>query len=1170
MWIAGGLVLLLGVAYFVVTSGGFIKSFVLPKVATAINADLSVGDLQLRPFSQVVLRDVKFTPKGAETLLTAGEMRARYSLMSIIGGKIAVEEVSIANPTITLIEKADGTSNLDPLLKSTKPAEKKETKPAAKPAAPPTLDIKSVKLSNATVRQTKQLKSGGSDVLELTGVNLTASDIRNGQAGKLDLSAAIGVAKAAQGQAGASSLAAKLAGAFIFSLTADLMPSSLKGETTLTVDKATGDFADAALLNAKLEAEASPTEIRQLTVRFSKADVSLGELRVSGPFDASKREGKLKVELAGVDRKLLNIVGAASGLDFGTTTVSAATDVELAKAGALISAAGRLELARFQVTRESQTTPTLDLKCDYGVVVDNAAKSAQLKSLALAGTQNQRTLLAAALAAPMTIAWGNTADAVGDSSLTLTVNALDLADWKPFLGGVAPAGTLNVQGKLLSKQAGKLLEFDATASGENLVVLAGTNRYAGLKFNVEAKGQASDMKQLKLPAWRAQLAQNGQQVLSAEGAGACDTVAKTADANAIVLVALPSLLTMLALPDVAASGGAVELQAQVTHKDKTDGVTGKLLLVGFTGEAGATKLNDFGLETGFDFSKTGDKAHIRKAAGKVTSRGQPGGEFEMAGNYDLASKAGDVALKLAGFNQSGLAPFLASALGDKKLVSVAVNSTISASLAANGDASAKADLQVANLVVSDPQGALPATPLEARFQADASVAKQVAQVRQLQLSLTPTDRAKNQLGLTGSVDFSKSNAITGDLKLAAESLDFTRYYDLFAGNTNATAAKSSSPAGAPATDPTREPDAVKLPFQNFTFDASIGRLFLREVAISNLLATLKLDGGHVVVKPCHLTLNGAPVSATVDADLGVPGFKYDVAFNADKVPLAPLVNSFVPDRKGQMGGTTTANAQLKGAGVTGAGLQKNLNGQFSLLCTNMNLSIADARSPLVNSIINIVVGIPELLRNPAAGLGTVLGSLTGQRTKSGWADELTARPIDVIAARGNAAGGQLALQQAELRSAAFQAQAAGNVTFAPILTNSVLSFPVHVALGRPYAEKIGLVTASTPTNLAYIALPEFVRMKGTLGEPKPDINKLALVALAAQTSGGLVKQVGGAGGEKTANILSAVGGLLGGGTQPAATAPSQPAAATNATPTNAPQPQPINLLDLFGQPKKKK
>ena len=86
--------------------------------------------------------------------------------------------------------------------------------------------------------------------------------------------------------------------------------------------------------------------------------------------------------------------------------------------------------------------------------------------------------------------------------------------------------------------------------------------------------------------------------------------------------------------------------------------------------------------------------------------------------------------------------------------------------------------------------------------------------------------------------------------------------------------------------------------------------------------TTKIDGGHVVMKPFQLVLNGAPVNATADLDLGVPGYKYDVGFNAQGIPLAPLVDTFQPARAGQMGGTLNANAQIGGAGITGASLQK--------------------------------------------------------------------------------------------------------------------------------------------------------------------------------------------------------------------------------------------------------
>src|SRR4051812_24909097 len=107
-----GLLLLLVVVYFVGTSSAFLKGVILPKVSKSMNATVTVSDASISPFSQVVLRDLKVQTTGPEPLVTATEVRARYSLFSIIGGKIKVEGVTLASPTVQIIENPDGTSNL--------------------------------------------------------------------------------------------------------------------------------------------------------------------------------------------------------------------------------------------------------------------------------------------------------------------------------------------------------------------------------------------------------------------------------------------------------------------------------------------------------------------------------------------------------------------------------------------------------------------------------------------------------------------------------------------------------------------------------------------------------------------------------------------------------------------------------------------------------------------------------------------------------------------------------------------------------------------------------------------------------------------------------------------------------------------------------------------------
>lgn len=392
------------------------------------------------------------------------------------------------------------------------------------------------------------------------------------------------------------------------------------------------------------------------------------------------------------------------------------------------------------------------------------------------------------------------------------------------------------------------------------------------------------------------------------------------------------------------------------------------------------------------------------------------------------------------------------------------------------------------------------------------------------------------------------------LKLTSDALDVTPYYELFMGSPSSSATKSTpKPATAPDTE--KEPEATILPFRNFKFDANLGRVLLREIAISNLLATAQLDGGKVSVTPLECSLNGAPVKGSLDLNLGVPGFQYEFTFDASQIPMAPLVNSYQPERKGQIAGTATATARLKGAGVTGENLQKNLTGQFDLVATNLNLALGNVHTPVIKSVINIVAGIPNAIRNPTAAVGNLLGNLFGAKSDGGGVmDEFMKSPVNAIVAHGTAGDGKIELKQAFVESTTFRGEATGAIDIAKVLTNSVLRFPVTVSLGKAVSDKLGLTPSDTPTNAVYVPLPGFVKMKGTLGLPKPDVNYLVIAKLALKSGGGILGNTGGAATEKVGGALGAVESLLGG-------KQSAPSSDTNAIPTtNAPAATPANDL----------
>ena len=1159
--ILGVLVVLVVIAYFVVTSSGFFKGVILPRVSQAVGATITVDDASISPFSQVVLTGLKVQTTGEKPLLTAKEVRARYRLWAIIHGRVSVDEVAIVSPVINVVNKADGTSNLDPLRKkfaeekSAREKTSKEKKPSAA-SRPLQVDVKKISITHVALRSVQEYAGGKSDFAEISDLNLSIAGIKNGQTAKLTLSANGSLARNPPDAKQAGLLEAVLNGDFSFALTDDLKPASLTGGLQLNISKATGAMADLAALTASMQSEVTPTEIKQLALRFQRGGVKLGEVFVSGPFNLAKSEGRFSVEARSIDRQVLNLAGAATGIDFGTTTLNSTNQIELANAGQAITAAGRFDVGKFQVTRSGQTTPTLDLNANYQVTVDLNTKTGLLHSLTVNGEQNRAQLLHAELTSPMNFAWGETSVSMGDSALNVALNNLNLADWKTFVGDLFSSGIVNANVKLLTQKGDKKLTFDLTSAIENLSASAGGNKISQAGVSLTTHGQALDFKQFQFDTYQLQITRQKQSVLSLSGSGSYNLTNQTADLQVDLQADLPHLLAAFPQPDASAQSGTVRLKAHVTQKQNTQTVNGNLVLADFTGAFGNNTFRSYGSDVSLDLAKDNQLIQLRQVAGKLSQSGNAGGGFNVSGQYDVAHQSGQFTVKLDGLNENAVRPFLEPLLADKKLVSVSINATASAQYNPQGASSVKADLQVANLQVNDPKGQLPATPLAAKLQLDTSLEKQVANVRQFQITLTPTSRGKNEVQLSGRVDMSRTNAIQGTLKLLADSLDLTSYYDLFAGPSKTPVGNQAStptPSSTPA-QPETEPAAIILPFQKFVAEVNIGRLYLHEVEITNFQTTVKLDGGRVQLNPFKLWLNGAPVTANVDLDRSMPGYQYDVTLNADNVPLAPLVNTFQPDRKGQIGGTTTVRGQIKGAGVTGASLQKNLTGQFEVTSTNMNLAVINVRNRLLTTTINAIVAIPDLIRNPASTVTDLLGGALSGRPNNGFTGKLSSAPINVIELRGTAGNGIVNMQRTLVQSSAFQAEAPGTVTLAAVLNDSRINFPVTVSLERSLAEELNLLPANTPTNAVYAQLPKFLTITGTIGNSKPKTDALALAAVAIKAGTGVVN-----------SILNAVNGV---------TTNTAPNSSTNKPSKQEKQQQQINeginlLQDLLAPPKKK-
>jgi type II secretion system protein N len=953
LFVLCALLVLVVIAWFVVTSGAFFKGVVLPRASQAVGAQITAGDVSLSPFSQVTLTQLKVAGAGGAPILEAAEVRLRYNLMSIIHGNIKVDEVTLDSPSINVVENSDGTRNIDSLLKSNKPASPSAT-PASSTSKTPQVEIRNITVKNASLHYVKHNSSGGDQVVELSGINVGLDQLINGQNSKFNFAAAGKISGPPD-----NLLEGKCDAEVSMGLGPDLMPRTLTLKANQQVLKAQGAYQTYAGFRSALSGEMTPTEVKGITESFYRNDQLLGEVKLSGPLDLSKKEGHLTLAAGPFNRDLLNFLGGAKGLDFGSTTLSANGDLSLKNGGTLAQIKAQLGVTNLSMSKPGQTMPSINFEAACDITADLKNNTAQVQTLTLDGQQAQRRLIHGDLTKPMTVAWGGNAAAPGDSTFEVVVSDFDLTQWRALIGDSISAGTVNLHFTLASTQGGKTLDAGLTTS------------IAGLAAGSAATGIRQ---------------------------GALD----------------------------------VKLDAQVTDLKK--------------------------------FALSGCKLSL-------TEQGQPALQVDASATYDGA------AFTL----QSRVEAVLARLIG-------------------KGSTS----------------------PLKLGIDVAGSFSKQVFDLNKASVSLPSTSRAaKNELQLSGQLDLSKATVTEGRLDVKADTLDTTPLYDAITGQTSQSTTAPAQTASGP--DENKEPDAVKLPVK-FNADVNIAQAWLREISAQNCRISLKVSDNKIVLDPFSVTVNGGTAGGTASVDLGTKGYVYATDLTVSKVPLEPLANSFSPENAGKYKGDILAIAKINGAGVTGVSLKKTLTGQAGFTFTNADIQLTGPKMKKVVQPIALLLGLSEV------------------------AD----KPLNWVDAKVDMGGGNITVSRCVVESPAFEGTLQGAIPISDTLSNSPLNLPLHLALRNSLAKKIGMTSTNTASGSDYTPMKDFVTVKGTLGQPHSDVDKMAIGGLLLNTGVGMVEKLGGKVGEGASGVISGLGGLLN---------RSKQAPSTNQPATNSPAKS--NPLDLF-------
>lgn len=706
--IGGGVVLALVACYFIIGSSAFLKGFVLPKVNRALEMEVSADSISLSLFSQCSIRGLKVRVPGAEPLVEAQEAVVRYQLFSLLKGHINAQEVKLVSPVFKIIQTADGKNNLPP----TKPAAASGSQAATKPL----VSLKNINVSQGRFLQQIASPDGSQQKVEISGLNLTIDRIENGQPGKITIDA---LAKIDQTQPLPGKLStnhtveAKLSGSLDLKLANDLLPwqHNLSGSLRLEIGQAKGAWSHLASAAVRLDCQVTPTQLNQLALRFERQNENWGGLSLSGPLDLVKQEASLKLEIGGIDRRVLNFIGGPYGLDFASTSLNSTNTLDIRKQGKSLWVRGRLAASPLSLQRQGLSSPKLNLGVDYNFSLDLASQSLLVERLNVQGLQEGREMIRAALNRPMTVVWNAQGRGFKESALELTVTNLNLQEWGAFLPVQDPQGSLNASGQILCQKDGQDIGAQFQVNIANFQAKSATNLIQLSRIDLNLTGGLHELRMLEVKEFRVEAAAGDQLMFQCKGSGTYDKDDRAMNWPMSFELNLPWAVNNLQITNFTAQSGGLRFLGLLTSENQVPIVKGSFTLDKFTGKYSIYEFANY--EATLEATAEIKDRQLVLRLGRVTERQQfeTGGRGDFTARFDATNATAYLSVQRLDVNRYSLLPYLKPWIAPLSFASGNLSGDVKVGYPQGVIVFGLTNVTATNLVVLDPSQLIPPIPL---------------------------------------------------------------------------------------------------------------------------------------------------------------------------------------------------------------------------------------------------------------------------------------------------------------------------------------------------------------------------------------------------------------------------------------------------------------------------
>ena len=1116
-----GLLVLPVALWFLVTSGWFLRQVVLPRVAKAAEADISVGEIRLRPFSSLLLTDVSVQTHDEALDIRVARVEAKYNLRQILGGTLDVEQLWLVAPVVRVRpEDLPGAKGDDAARES---------------RSRPTLRIGEVRVDQGSL-----LVEEADQVVRVEEFELLLRNLHTGAQAELTSEAKIEVRRGDENVLG---LLMGIEGGFV--LNPNMVPTEMAWVLGVDLTAHTGLFAEAAELGGiRLEAEMTPTEIQASHLRFLSPNRDpLGDIRLSGPFDPEAKTAALRLQVDGVGATALNLFGAAMGASFGETLLSADVRVEVDGEQQQLSSQGWVRGEKVSVRREDFLTPEVSFEVTQDFSVDVQAGVADLRAISavVAGPAGQE-LLRLGLASPTQVQWSGENPTYNDLAVDLQIEGIELADWRALLIPEILGGRLQGTSQLRVANQGKDLRLETDTRLRDLRLTLEGEALEPLHLWMQGVYVLQDQHRFAAEEMLLHLDQGDASVVRFQATGEADFRSGGLELTPQLEADLAALLAIspVKVPELDLREGAVRavLSLRRAQGDAPIEVQTTVHFSTFQGAYAAFSLDGLGGE----LAVTADVAEetVRLTSGRVRlTRGQASmASVAGSGTYDvIRGLPEDARLEIDTVDLAVLYDWLQPE--GPEIRSGVLQGTLVPTPAPRGRWLVKTDLHVREFLAHTEHTPADTAPIDVHLQGEIEAGADQAALQGVSFSWTPEETFPNRIQFEGVANWSRPEALAVQLTASGDRLNLTPWLMMFAAPDPAPRVPEAGEVAlldVEARPQMPEPDAMTLPLEYAKFQFTANQVHVDGLDVDRVHVDVEASARVVELKGFRMHLNDSAFTMGGKADVSMPGYQYEGFARLEPLDLEPFLEPFAPGLAGRFKGKLALDARVQGRGVTGPSFKEYLQGHMNVSLEEAELAWTELDEVNIegvrrakNVVVLLVRAIAPVLAIPPS--------------------DLLNPPIHELKVNLEVGQGILTLKTFRVVNNSFRLRADGTVQLADQMEASrIRDIPVVLGLGILPARQ-ARVYREDRIRGGMVELPPFIRVSGTLGDPEIDVQRRVITGLIVSgvTESELISD------ERAQRVLGGIGGVLSGeGIPPRPTPTPRPAP----TPTPVPPPVP--------------